>query len=305
MGNLSVLNRRYFWLIETIQRAGKISLKEINLKWNKESYLFDEPSKDIPKRTFHHHKTHIYNLFGIEIKCDRSDNTYFIDYENSDIKTTFTKNLLSCLNLDLSLRNNPEAMAQIVFEDTPGGMEFLPSFIHALINQNILDIQYRDYNSMEIKNYTFQTYGLKQSTQRWYAIGIVEGKSEAIILALDRILDIHKTNDCFKRNKKVNIRKLFDEIVGINLDDEFDCEEVVIRIYGRQRAYFESLPLHKSQKIIFRGKDYSDYSLKVRPEYEFHRAILGMGEDAEVISPAWVRKNMRRIATEILARYSY
>ncbi|MCH5229129.1 MAG: WYL domain-containing protein [Muribaculaceae bacterium] len=304
MGNLSILTRRYIWLIETIQRAGKISLKDINLKWNKDAYLFDEPASDIPKRTFHRHKMDIFNLFGIEIKCDRCDNTYFIDYENSDVKTTFTKKILYSLNLDLSLRNNIEKLAHIIFENTPGGMEFLSSFIHALIYQNILDIQYCDYNSTDIKNYKFHTYGLKQSTQRWYAIGFTEGKSETIILALDRILDIQKNNDCFKRNKKVNIRKLFDEIVGINLDDEFDCEEVIIRIYGRQRAYLESLPLHKSQKIIFCGKDYSDYSLKLRPEYEFHRAILGMGEDAEVISPVWVRNNMKRITTEMLARYS-
>ncbi|MCH5237957.1 MAG: WYL domain-containing protein [Muribaculaceae bacterium] len=266
--------------------------------------MFDESETDIPKRTFHRHKMDIYNLFGIEIKCNRSDNTYFIDYENSDFKASLTKNLLSCLSLDLALRNKAEALPNVVFEDTPGGMEFLSPLIDALINQNILDIQYSDYNSTDIKNYKFHTYGFKQSTQRWYVIGFIEGKSQTIILALDRIQNIKKSNECFKRNKKVNIRKLFDEVVGINLDDEFDCEEIIIRIYGRQRAYLESLPIHKSQKIIFRGKEYSDYSLKVRPEYEFHRAILGMGEDAEVISPVWVRKNMRRIATEILARYS-
>lgn len=304
MSNLSVLTRRYIWLIETIQRAGKISLKDINLKWERDAYMFDEPAMDLPKRTFHRHKMDIYNLFGIEIKCDRSDNKYFVDYENSDLKAALTKKLLSSLSLDNSLRNNPEALAHIVFEDTPGGMEFLTSFIHALINQNILDIQYHNYNSTEIKNYKFHTYGLKQSTQRWYAIGFIDENPEIMILALDRIQDIQKSNECFKRDKKVNIRKLFDEVVGINLDDEFDCEEVVIRIYGRQRAYLESLPIHKSQKNIYRGKEYSDYSVKVRLEYEFHRTILGMGEDAEVISPVWVRNNMKRIAAEMLARYS-
>ena len=266
--------------------------------------MFDEPAMDVPKRTFHRHKMDIYNLFGIEIKCNRSDNTYFIDYENSDLKATLSKKLLYTMSLDLLIRNNPELLSHIVFEDNSGGMGFLPSLIDSLINKEILNIQYLNYHSPDIKEFKFHTYGLKQSTQRWYAIGFFEGQPEIMILALDRIQNIKKSNECFKRNKKVNIKKLFDEVVGINLDDEFDCEEVIIRIYGRQRAYLESLPIHKSQKIIFRGKEYSDYSLKVRPEYEFHRAILGMGEDAEVISPVWVRKNMRRIATEILARYS-
>lgn len=304
MSYTSVLIRRYIWLIEIIQRAGKISLKDINLKWERDAYLFDEPATDIPKRTFHRHKTDISNLFGIEIKCDRSDNSYYIDYENSEIMAAFYKKLLSSLSLDLALRNNPDVLSHIIFEETTGGMEFIPPLIDALINNNILNIKYQNYNSDDIKNFKFHTYGLKQSTQRWYAIGFIDGKSETMTLALDRILDIQKSSDSFKRNKKVNIRKLFDEIVGINLDDEFDCEEVVIRIYGNQRAYWESLPLHKSQKIIFQGKEYSDYSVMVRPEYEFHRAILGMGEDAEVISPLWVRKNIKRIATEMLARYS-
>ena len=57
----------------------------------------------------------------------------------------------------------------------------------------------------------------------------------------------------------------FNDVIGVNLDEDYDCEDVRIRVYGHQRQYIESLPLHKSQMLLKREKEYSDYSFKLLP----------------------------------------
>ena len=104
-------------------------------------------------------------------------------------------------------------------------------------------------------------------------------------------------------NDSFDIRSYFDEVVGVNLDDEYECEEVVVRVYDTQRNYIETLPLHKSQKLINRQKTYSDYSFRLRAEYEFQHEILKMGFNAEVLSPGWLRDEIRWRAREILKLY--
>lgn len=90
----------------------------------------------------------------------------------------------------------------------------------------------------------------------------------------------------------------------MNVDDEYDAERIVLRVYGRQRNYFEALPLHPSQKIISRGKEFSEYEFNLKPEYEFRHAILALSHDAEVLAPQWFRDEIRWEAEEILKRYS-
>ena len=79
--------------------------------------------------------------------------------------------------------------------------------------------------------------------------------------------------------------------------------EVEFRIYGHQRSYVEEIPLHKTQKRISYTKEYSDYRVKVRPEYEFIHEILRLGQHAEILSPDWVREEVRWRAEQIVKLY--
>lgn len=110
-------------------------------------------------------------------------------------------------------------------------------------------------------------------------------------------------HETFEPDKNINIQAYFDEVIGINVDDDYDCEKVKLRVYGRQRAYVEALPLHKSQRLVERTKEYTDYEFNLRPEYEFQHAILALGSSAEVMSPRWLRDEMKWLGEEIVKRY--
>lgn len=188
-------------------------------------------------------------------------------------------------------------------KELPGGNEFLSPIIEALAKNHKIVLAYKRFSLSESTERVVEPYGLKQSKQRWYLIAKIEGYDKPTIFSLDRIESLSLTEESFTHDKSINVNTYFDEVIGVNIDDDFDCEKVQLRVYGRQREYIDSLPLHKSQTIIARTKEYTDYQLTVRPEYEFQRAILALGPEAEILYPQWLREEIQWLGSEILKRY--
>lgn len=298
------LIRRYVWLIDTIRQAKQITLEEINQKWMEERCIRMENEGAIPERTFHRHRQAIADLFGIDILCNRfGGNTYYIDNEEELSQPSFTSWLFNGLAIDNRLMHNEEIIARIAFEDTPGGNQFLSPIIEAMTKNRVISLTYTRFNSTDNKNWTVEPLGLKQSGRRWYLLAKQCGSPYPTVLALDRINSIKLEKDSFVPDPDINPTAYFEDVIGVNVDDYFGVQPVTLRVFGSQRAYIEALPIHKSQRLIARHTDYSDYSFTLRPEYEFQHAILRLGDEAEILSPDWLRKDMKWYAEAILKRY--
>ncbi len=298
------LIRRYVWLVDTIRRAGSISLQDINLKWAYNTSLNIDNEDEIPERTFHRHRDAIAELFDIEIGCNRYDgNKYYIKNEEAFEKPSFTTWLFNGLSIDNQMIGNPEISERIVFEDTPGGNEFLSPIIESLSNHKIISIAYKRFNASESKEWFVEPTLIKQSNRRWYLMGRIKGCDDLTVFALDRIQKLDITDQSYTPENLKDIKTRLNKVVGVNIDDDYDCETVVLRVYDKQRAYIDSLPMHFSQRIKDTNKDFSDYEFTIRPEYEFQRAILSLGPDAEILSPQWLREEIKWLGSEILKRY--
>lgn len=302
------LIRRYVWLVDTIRRAGSLSLEEINRKWSNNTSLNSYGESGIPERTFHRHRQAIEELFGIEISCNRSGgNRYYIVNEEILEKATFQAWLFNGLSLDNQVIEHEDISGRIIFEDIPGGMEYMPEILDAMKGNKKLRIDYDSISHGYYADTLIEPYFVKQRLRRWYMIANVlhsEDKERIEVFALDRIDALKVTEDSFEYDPKIDPEQYFDEVIGILLDEEYDCERVVVRFYNNQVRYVELLPLHKSQKEVGRGKDYIDYEYTVRPEWEFIHEILRLGFEAEVLSPAWVREEIPWQAEEIIRRYN-
>lgn len=299
------LIRRYVWLIDTIRRAGQITLEEINRKWQEERLLRYEDEKELPERTFHRHRQAIADIFGIDILCNRyNGNTYYIENPDALNEPSFTSWLFNGLAIDNQLMGNEKVAERIQFEESPGGMEHMPTVIKALSEHRKLQITYNSISHGFLESRTIEPYFIKERLRRWYIVGRAEGKSDITVFAFDRIDNLSLLDSTFEFSEGVDPASYFDEVVGILLDDEYDCERVVVRMYGRQAQYLALLPLHKSQREIGRGKDYIDFEFHLRPEWEFVHEILRLGYEAEILSPQWLREEIRWQAEQIANRYS-
>ncbi len=299
------LIRRYVWLIDTIRRAKQITLKEINEKWMDERVLRLEHEGAFVERTFHRHRQAIADIFGIDILCNRANgNTYYIENEDALNEATFTSWLFNGLAIDNQLMSNEQIEDRVIFEETPGGMKYMSTVIRALTEKRRLKITYNSISHGSYDNKTIEPIFIKERLRRWYIIAKTVDGDGTDLFAFDRIENLELLDEHFEFPENIRPHNYFDEVVGILLDDEYDCERVVVRLYNKQAQYTQLLPLHKSQREIGHGKGYIDFEYHVRPEWEFVHEILRLGFEAEILSPAWLREELKWQAQEIVKRYN-
>ena len=103
---------RYVWMIDTINRAGHISLQDLSRKWERSS--INDDGEPLAERTFHNHRIAIEDTFGIEIKCDRSLG-YYISNEDDIESGSIRQWLLESLSLSNMLNETKDMRDRILF----------------------------------------------------------------------------------------------------------------------------------------------------------------------------------------------
>ncbi len=105
------------WLVETIRRAGRIKIDEINSKWGRNYTLNANHESEIPGRTFHRHREAIADIFGVDIVCDRRcRNEYYIENPEVLEEDSFTANLFNRLAVDNRLMDNEDFAERVIEE---------------------------------------------------------------------------------------------------------------------------------------------------------------------------------------------
>ena len=278
------LFNRYLWLVDTIYRAGTITLDEINRKG-----LQCEMSngEEIPNRTFHNHRKAIEELFDINIECDRHNGcNYYIENTEELKKEGLRKWLLNTFAVNTTLNKSHKLKDKILLEDYPSGEQYLIPAIEAIHNCITLEITYQSY--WQDKSYTFQIepYCIKAFKQRWYIAARSPYYNKVLIYSLERM---EQTDLSFECPQTFNPKVYFDNSFGVIVDEEYDVEKIRIKVYGNQCKYFRSLPLHHSQKESETHSNYSIFDYSLRPTYDFCQAILSHGNLVEVLEPQWFR----------------
>ena len=123
------------------------------------------------------------------------------------------------------------------------------------------------------------------------------------IYALDRIMDLQLTDETFKYPKKFSPENYFTGCFGIIHDDETEVETVKLKVNTDQSNYLRSLPLHHSQEEIETNDDYSIFTLRVRPTFDFQQELLKNGDTIEVLEPLWLRKEMAATIKRMFNKY--
>jgi predicted DNA-binding transcriptional regulator YafY len=96
---------------------------------------------------------------------------------------------------------------------------------------------------------------------------------------------------------------MFKDSYGIILGDDVNVESVWIKVDAFQANYLRSLPLHHSQLELRQNEDYSVFSVRVRPTYDFKQKILSLGSTTEVIKPESLRDEMKEEIKAMSAKY--
>lgn len=295
--------KRYVWLIDTIRRYGHIPLSDISSKWENSSV--NDEREPLAERTFHNHRQAIEDTFGIEIKCDRSLGYYIAntdDLEADGIRSW----LLESLSMNNLLNETKDMRDRILFEKIPSSQKWLPVIVNAMRDGTVIEMTYQSFWRDEPNTFKSKPYCLKLFKQRWYMLAKSEGKDEPRIYALDeRMIDIQQTNESYKMPVKFNAEKYFSEYFGIIVGTDWEPQEVKIRVANDQVRYFETLPLHDSQRKIAEESDddYTVYRFHLAPTFDFKQELLSRGPAVEVLFPEEFREEIMDDIAKMASRY--
>ena len=291
---------RYIWLIDVIQRSGYISFEDIDRLWQK-SYL-NEYRESYPERTFFNHLKAIYNTFGIEIKCDRSLGYYIAN--NEDVESDALKNwMLQSLSLNSVINEGSDMRDRIICEDIPSSQKWLSDVMAGMRDGKKLNMTYQSFQSLEAHNYDIAPYCLKLFKQRWYMLAKSEKYNDLRIYALDRVLELNTTKKSFSLPKGFDPKDTFRKLFGVILDNG-PVEKVVIRVAEDQVKYYRTLPLHHTQEEGESGDGYTEFTYRLVPTFDFSRELLSKGENVEVMSPLWLRKEIAKELRRTINMYN-
>lgn len=293
---------RYIWLIDTINRHGRIPFKRISDLWEY-SPLNDRRGEPLSNRTFFNHLESIYDTFGIEIKCDRSLGYYIAnsdDLEGDSIRQW----LLASLSMNNLLNETRDMRDCILFEMIPSSQLWLSTLVNAMKDGKAVDLTYQSYNRTEPNTFVAHPYCLKLFRQRWYMLAKSENYAEPRIYALDRIHDVKESKTALKLPQKFKAGEFFSDYFGIIVGTNCKPETVEIKIVDKQVKYFESLPLHESQTKVEETPEYTVFRYRIVPTFDFKQEILSQGPLVEVLSPDWFRKEVANDIARMMEKYA-
>ena len=281
------LLNKYVWLVDTIHKAKRISFEEINKRWLDNDISEGKP---LSIRTFHKWRIAIEEMFGLIIENEQGGQyRYFIQNADELRSGSMRSWLFNTLTVSNLMLDSVSIKDKVLFEEIPDGEQYLPVILEALKKNQILGMTYQSYRRDEAKTFEIEPYCLKAFKQRWYVVARSPYYDEIMIYALDRVKWLGLKDKSFRYPKDFIPEQFFDDCFGIITDRKIGIETVKLKVSAKQANYLRSLTLHQTQKEIERTAEYSIFTVRLRPTFDFRQEILSQGCDIEVLEPQWFR----------------
>lgn len=297
------LFNRYIWLVDNILRAGRrgITLEEINRRWMRSQY--NETGENYPERSFHRHKNAIKEMFDIDIQCDKRTGCYSIANADDMNQGGLRSWLLNTFAVNNLINESYHLKRRILFEEIPSGQRFLTSIIEAMRDGHTVMLTYQSFNMESPATFEVHPYCVKVFKQRWYMVAYNPWYDDVRIYALDRVEAVETTETTFKLPKNFDAKEYFANYFGIIIDKNCKVEKIRIKVFGMQRSYLHTLPLHATQQEVETAADYSVLEFRLRPTFDFTQELRRYGSQIEVLSPQWLRDDMAAETARIAEIY--
>jgi len=295
------LLNKYVWLVETIYKAKKITYEEINQSWLDNDLSEGNP---LPLRTFHKWRIAIEEMFGLIIENEQSGRYRYYIQNADELKNGSMRSwLFNTLTVSNLMLDSVSIKDKVLFEEIPDGEQYLPDILEALKKNLVLGMTYQSFTRDEANSFEIEPYCLKAFKQRWYLVARSPYYNKIMIYALDRVQWLGLTEKSFKYPKNFIPEEFFDDCFGIIADQNVNIETVKFKVSAGQANYLRSLRLHQSQHEVERTEEYSIFTVRLRPTFDFRQEILSQGSDIEVLEPKWFRDEIAEISKHMWNKY--
>lgn len=290
---------RYVWLVDTINRYGRITLKDLNDAWLRSEISEGKP---LARRTFFHYRDGIEEMFDINIVCDKSTFEYYIDDLGGEDNTRLRSWLVDSASLSGMLSNAHDISDRIILESVPSAREHLPVIIDAMKQNRRIRFSYKSYTrSQPTDGIVLEPYFVKIFKQLWYVIGMNVKDRAVKTYSLDRITQLNLLQDTFPMPEGVKPSEFFKDCFGI-ITNKNKAKRIALRVEPTQAKYFRALPLHPSQMEEVHD-NYSIFIYRMRITYDLKEEIMSHGSSVEVLEPQELKMLIQNELKQALANY--
>lgn len=286
--------KSYIWLLETLQTRGRLTLNEIKDMWMR-SAVNDE-KKPLATRTFANHVAAIADIFGIDIVCDRRDNTYHIENEDEIGGSGIRDWLMEALSLNNLLNESASLRTRILFESRPSSHRFLKDVIKAIREERMLEVNYQSFKMEAPRDFLLEPYCLKEYKRRWYLFACKHGvDKEPHTFALDRMNSVAISEKPFKVPASFDAQEFFSTRYGVLYYGDEKPTDIKLKVSAHQANYIRTLPLHSSQQEVEKTGKNSLFTYHLAPNYDFIHDLLSFGDAVEVLEPKGLIESVKEI----------
>lgn len=294
--------QKYTWLIDTIDRADRISFKELSERWERDKDISD--GRSLHRATFNRWRDAIYEQFGIIIDCEKAGSYRYFIANREEIGDNRLKNwMLDTFTVGNIIGENMSLKNRIIVDEIPSGRDHLTTMLEAMKEMRAVRITYRSFEKPQRRTITIEPYCVKLFENRWYVLAYNAEHGSPRLYGLDRIESAELTSAEFKLPEGFDAGEFFATTYGIVIDPEVSPQRIVIRGKDVHRHYLKSLPLHHSQRLIEENDDYADFELYLAPTYDFVMKLLQSGPKVEVMSPESLRSTIKEWIAQMQEPY--
>ncbi|MBD2699905.1 WYL domain-containing protein [Spirosoma sp. BT702] len=183
------------------------------------------------------------------------------------------------------------------------GLHLLDDLYRAIVQKQPLAIDYQSFSARNPQTLTFHVWWLKEFKNRWFAVGVCEGKEQILTLALDRMLRITPAPDLNYVASQVDPDTYYRDVIGVSVSPNMRTIPVKLLVTHHHAPYVVTKPLHHSQQVIKRTSEGVVIQLQVQHNFELEREILGFGEGMIVLAPERLRAAIRARLKSSLSAY--
>jgi predicted DNA-binding transcriptional regulator YafY len=170
----------------------------------------------------------------------------------------------------------------------------------AAINKKSVEMTYFTMSSRKESSRKVDPYRIWFFNGTFYLIGFCHLRKDIRIFALDRIKNIHTTEDNFTVPEDFDLDDLMKSSFGIF---QGKPENVKIKFDSDIAGYIEEKIWHESQIITRQANGSIIFEAETAVTRELMFWILSWGADAEVIEPQTLKENIMREAHSLLKKY--
>ena len=295
--------KKCLYLINLLERKGAMTLKEINDSYEYSS-LYDG---EINPRTFARYKDFISENFPCYIEFNQRTGKYEL-YRHKALygeDDSLYDYLLSAYHIEGMSELALKHREKIMLSEAPTGVENVQIILEAIDKKKGIECDYFSFNKKTVKRHLLIPYFLRTWEQRWYLVAEPDNHHHGLsIFALERIDNIRLTEEKMLPSKEISVEDYFDGSFGANHSDDQKPEKLRIKVFDTQADYIRALPIHESQTEVEATDDWCIFEYRVVPCYNLYQKLLWYREKIEVLEPAYIRDEMKKVLQLMMENYT-